>query len=252
MATITSGSDYDLTDLWLTGMSGLIDLESIDYDEWIEEKREWFKREFPWIFELKDALAKEGIDVDYPELLVKTDDVWQFVCLEVRPARFSIINPNSLLVTASGYGFDKQWLIRNVPAAKYAMEKPVLSKNSFTGLEAFERWLDYLDETKGLTPPTPIYSFHASKYLTETRSLIWFAVKDGKCDLIEEERVEVLALIQEEVTAARKCQNDVLCPEDKQKLSYDNRCQEPTDTVVEYVETIKTIEKSVSEYCFRQ
>ncbi|MHC4159904.1 MAG: FecR family protein, partial [Planctomycetota bacterium] len=163
------------TDPWEPPLSSLkrdpIVLNETDYDRWVEWERDWFKQEFPQVFQLKDALAKKGIEVDYPELLIKTGDVWQFVCLEVSPAQFSVINPDSLLKTASNYGFGKQWLLGNVPAAKSALEKPVLSENSFTGLKAFERWLDYFDETKGLTPPTPIYSFHASKYLANTRSL---------------------------------------------------------------------------------
>jgi hypothetical protein len=248
MATIASGSDYDLTDLWLTAMSGRIDLESINYDEWIEEKRDWFKKEFPWIFELENALAKEQTEVDYPELLLKSGDIWQFVCLDVVPVYFSVIDPNSLLKIASNYGFDKQWLLENIPTAKSAPENPVLSENSFTGLKAFERWLEYLDETNKLTPPTPIYSSFASKYLAETRSLIWFAVRNGKYNLTDEDRVEVLALLQEEVTAAYKCQNDVLYPADEQNLSCNDRCQEPVDSVVGYIKTMKVVEERVTGY----
>jgi len=39
----------------------LIVLAETDYKQWVEQKREWFKKDFPWIFELKDALAREGI-----------------------------------------------------------------------------------------------------------------------------------------------------------------------------------------------
>jgi len=139
-------------------------------------------------------------------------------------------------------------LLENVPAAKSALEKPVLSENNFTGLKAFELWLEYLDETKGLTPPTPIYSYHVSKYLSETRSLIWFAVNDGQYDLTDEERAEVLALLQTEVTAARDCQNEVLYPQEKTKLSCDDIYQEPMDSVVGHIKTMKDIEGKVTEY----
>ena len=224
-------------------------LEETDYDHWVEQNRDWFKQEFPWIFQLKDALAKEGIKADYPELLIKTGDVWQFTCLDGVPARFSVIDPNSLFKTASNYGFDKHWLLENVPAAKSVMEKPALSKNGLTDQKAFERWLEYLDETKGIEPPTPIYSYHASKYLAETRSLIWFAVRDGECDLQMDEISEVLVLLQEEVIAACNCQNEVLYPGDCRK-SYccEDKCQELVNSVIGNIKIIKAVERRISEY----
>ena len=139
-------------------------------------------------------------------------------------------------------------MLKNVPAAKSALEKPALSENSFIGLKAFNRWLDYLDGTKGLKPPSPIYSFHASKYLAETRSLIWFAVRDDKYDLTEKEWAEVLALLQEEVTAACNCQNDVLYPSDElEKSSCDkDSCKMMEAKIVGYIETIRKVEKTLN------
>lgn len=223
-------------------------LEETDYTTWIEQKRGWFKQNFPWIFQLKDALAKEGIKVDYPELLIQSGDIWQFVCLDVVPPRFSVVDFDSLLKTASNYGFDKQWLLTNVPIAKSALEKPALSGNCFTGLKAFERWLDYLDETTELKQPAPIYSYHACKYLAETKSLIWFALRDGQYDLKDQERIEILGLLQEEVTAACKCQNEVLYPEEEPKSSCDDRCQELADRVVAYIETMKLVEEKTRQF----
>ena len=220
-------------------------LESIDYENWVEKNRDWFQRQFPWIFQLKNALAKEGIEVDYPDLLTKTGDAWQFVCLDKIPVRFSVISSDSLLKTASGYGFDKQWLLENVPLAKTALEKSISSENNVAGLKAFQRWLKYAKEKK---PPIPIYSFRASKYLAETRSLIWFAVRAGQYDLTDEERSEVLALLQEEVTAACECRNDDLYPEGELKSSCDDICQEHVDCVVGYIETMKTAEEEIAEY----
>jgi len=225
-------------------------LEETDYSSWVEQNRGWFKQGFPWIFQLKEALAKEGIEIDYPELLIKTGDVWQFVCLEGIPARFSIIDPNSLLKVAYNYGFNKQWLLENVPAVKSAMEKPLLLESSYTGLNAFEQWLDYIDEARGLSPPTPFYSYYASKYLVETRSLTWFAVKDVKYDLANGERAEVLGLLQKEVTAACQCQNDEMYPTDEQeKPSCDENISKTADEkIVRYIEIVKTTEERIAEY----
>jgi len=226
-------------------------LEETDYENWVKQKRNWFKKQFPWIFQLKDALAKEGIEVDYPELLVKSGDVWQFVCLDVhaQPARFSVIDPNSLIKTASDYGFDKLWLLENVPAAKSAPETPASSDNSFIGLKAFERWLEYLDKKEELEALTSIYSYQAGKYLADTRSLIWFVVRDGKYDLTDKERAEVLALLQKEVTASCKCQNEVLYPQQEQELScYEDKYQKSVSVIVEKIETMKALEERIAEY----
>jgi hypothetical protein len=239
---------YDITDLPLFVTREPIDHESISYERWIEQKREWFKQQFPWIFQLKEALAKEGIKVDYLQLLIQSGDIWQFVCLETVPVRFSAPTFDSLLKTAFSYGFDKQWLQENVSAAKYAMEKPVLSKNTPTGLKAFEQWLRYVDGKE--QPPTPLYSLYASKYLAETRSLIWFAMRDNQYDLTDEERIEVLVLLQEEITMVCKYQNNVLCPWDKNPC--DDVCRGPADNVVIYIETMKVIEEKIAEYEIRK
>ena len=116
-------------------------------------------------------------------------------------------------------------------------------------MKAFEQWLKYLDETNELYPPTPIYSYHASKYLSETRSLIWFAVRNGKYDLTDEERTEILVLLQEEVTAACKCQNDILYPQDEPNLSCDeDKYQGLMDEEVRLVSVIYECEKILAEY----
>lgn len=116
-------------------------------------------------------------------------------------------------------------------------------------MKAFERWLDYLSETKELTPPTPIYSYHASKYLANTRSLIWFAIRDGQYDLTSQERIEILGLLQEEVTGACKCQNDVLYPQDEQNSFCDeDKCSRSTNNEIELVSIIYEFEKALVEY----
>lgn len=238
---------YDTTDLPLFVTPEPVELESINYDQWIEEKREWFKGQFPWIFELQNALAKEEIEIDYPQLIIQSGDIWQFVCLETVPVRFSAPIFDSLIKTAVSYGFDKQWLLENVPVAKSAMEKPALSKNTPIGSKAFEQWLRYVDSNE--QPPTPFYSLHACQYLAETRSLIWLAIRNGKYDLTSKERTEVLALLQEEIAEAYKYQNNVLYLCEKKNQSYtDIICQEPIVSVVGYIETIKAIEEKIVEY----
>jgi len=221
-------------------------LAETDYEQWVGQKREWFKKDFPWIFELKDAFAGEGIEVDYPELLIKSGDVWQFVCLQKFPARFSVPDFESLLKIAICYGFDKDWLLKNVPTAKIVQNKSSLLQN-LTGLAAFVQWLKY---AKGHEEsPAPYYSADAGKYLAETRSLIWFAVNVGKFKLTDEQRVKVLDLLQQEVIAATNCSNNLLYPEDeKKKPLCGDVCETPEMKMAGYIEMIKTIEEKIMEY----
>ncbi|MHC4397913.1 MAG: FecR domain-containing protein [Planctomycetota bacterium] len=233
-------------------------LEEVDYDYWIKEKRNWFRLQFPQLFQLQHALAQEGIEVDYPELLIKSGDVWQFVSIRSRPYRFSVLSFDSLLKTASDYGFDKQWLLENVTAANYALEKPALLKNSLTALIAFGQWNSSLEDAQKSSDKVDyddLYSlFHASVYLTETRSLIWFAVRDGQYHLTDKERTEVLALLQKQVNAASICQENALHqPHKKEQLCDPVVCKEDkwykwADVITKNIKTITSVEEKIAEY----
>jgi ferric-dicitrate binding protein FerR (iron transport regulator) len=109
LAKIQSIADgHDLTDLGLAATSGPVELEKINYEDWIVEKRAWFRREFPQIFQLQKALEAEGIEVDYPELLTSSGDIWLFVYPEISPRQIPISRFDSLFKAASKYGFDEQ------------------------------------------------------------------------------------------------------------------------------------------------
>lgn len=256
LAKIKSFSEgYDLTDLWFSAMSGPIDLEAIDYKDWIEKKRDWFKREFPWIFQLKDSLAKEGVEVDYPELLIHSGDVWQFVYPDVSPARIPVLNTDSLLRAASRYGYDREWLVENVSTVKSVIDSPMVAKSKFTDLKAFEQWSRYFEDLKKssmeLDADTLLYSLHASTFLANTRTLAWLGIKNGKhvSKFKAEHETEVLVLLQTEVNSTNiltnktiklllaSCQNQP-CDEYSQLM----------DDVIENIGEIMNIEKRILEY----
>jgi len=221
-------------------------LSKTNYDHWVNEKRTWFKTNFPWIFELKDALAREGIEVDYPEILIKGGDAWQFVSLQRFPGRFSVPDFEFLLKTVVSYGFDKEWLLENVPIAKLIQNKSLLSEHP-TGLDALDQLLKYLKGTEAM--PYYLYPADAGRYLTETRSLIWFAVNNGEFKLTDEQRAEVLDLLQQVVIAATNCFNDLLYPEDEKKKPLCGEvCDTPEMKMAEYIEAIKTINEKIAKY----
>ncbi|MHC4645566.1 MAG: FecR domain-containing protein [Planctomycetota bacterium] len=227
-------------------------LENIDYDYWLREKRHWFSTHFPWIFRLQSALAEEGVEVGYPELLIKTGDVWQFAYIRAIPDRFSVLSLDSLLTTVSGYGFDKQWLLENVFAAKYVPDNLELPKNPLTGLKAFEEWKLCLENAGNtsmeLDCDTWWRSLHASTYLAETRALIWFFVRDGKYSLATEERSRVLALLEEEVAAAHKCENILANPynSDTHRPLCEDKSHGLLDSIIDCIETMYRCEQELS------
>ena len=70
-------------------------------------------------------------------------------------------------------------------------------------------------------------------------------VRDGKYDLTDKKRDEVLALLQEEITAACNCQNEELYPLDKHELSCD---ENKTQDKVESISIIYECEKTLLNY----
>lgn len=253
LARIKSAADtYDLDGLWLTAVSGPTNLEAIDYNDWVEEKRDWFKREFPWIFQLKDALAKEGVNADYPELLIRSGDVWQFVYPEVSPNRISVLEADLLLRTAFHYGFGEKWLLKNVPAFESAIDNPMAVKERVTGLKAFEKWMGCLEGTRKspreLEPGILLYSLHAGTYLADTKTLVWLAIRNGQGLFRPEDETKVLALLQGQVNAAYSCKQSVieLFGTDWQGQDCD-KYQELLSKVIEYIKVITSIEKKISE-----
>jgi hypothetical protein len=242
------GSSLNTSDLpCVTITTEPVVLENINSHDWVEQKRAWFKQQFPWIFQLKDALAKEGIEVNYPELLIQTGDIWQFLWPETSPAKFSTVNPGSLLKTASAYGFDKEWLQKNVSAVRYAVKNLAFSKDSATGLMAFEQWLECLGKPEC---PTQVYSYDAVQYIIETRSLIWFMFRDGKTSIPESLQTEVLDLLQQEVTTTCRYKNDLLLlMGTQQKVSCDDNIYTRfTINIRGYIKTIKTTEEKLAQY----
>ena len=246
-ALVKTELNPDPWDLPLSFGEKSIILAGTGYKQWVEQKREWFKTNFPWIFELKDALDREGIEADYPELLIKSGDVWQFVCLQEFPARFSTPDFGSMLKAVSSYGFDKEWLLKNVPTAKSVQNKSLLLQNS-TGLATFEQLLKYANVAEDTLHH--LYLVDACKYLAETRSLIWFAADTEKFNLADNQRIEVLDLLQQEVTTAYTYVNDLLFVFDKPKVPLcDEDLQKSSDAkIVDGLRAMKAIEKIMMEY----
>jgi hypothetical protein len=243
--------NYDLVPLSSPAVSEPPDLESIDYQEWTKNKRHWFKRQFPWIFELQTALAKQGIQLDYPRLLIESGDIRQFAYPAASATRIPSLDPNSLLKTAGAYGFDKPWLVKKMRAARTAENAPT-PKERLTGLTAFEKWAENINRAMSAdrepAPDILLYSLHAATYLANTRSLLWFGVKSGRVAVGAKDKERVLALLRSQVRAANSLAGNMI-----QLLwtSYDRPCEgywELSRNVTDNLTAIITAENEILEY----
>jgi len=242
---------YKLSELWPAAISGPINLERINYQVWLKDKRDWFEKEFPWIFELQGALGEQGIELDYPRLLIESGDLRQFAYPAASPTRIPSLDPNSLLKTAAGHGLNKEWLLRNVDGASGAENAPT-AKNRFTGLAAFQEWADNLNRALNSTqepdPAILLYSLHAATYLANTRTLLWFEVKGDRVPVAPHDKDHLLALLDTQVEAANSLAGNII-----QLLwtSQDRPCEgysEFSGNVTNDITAIITAENEILQY----
>ena len=177
-------------------------LEDIDYETWIDENRDWFKRQFPEIFQIKEALAKDGIEVGYPHLLLRSNELWRFMYPPTSSKR--CIEPAALALKqlVSLYGKDSQWLADAVGTVNFAADTTTSSDIVTTNMEMFKAWLANLEQagqSEKLTNSTLMLdSLHASVYLTKTRTLLWLSGTRSN----EDEKI--LKPLEEQITKANE------------------------------------------------
>jgi len=193
-----NASSFDLTMSY-----GSISLDDTNYEDWIQKKEDWFRQRFPSTFLLRDALRKEGFNVNYPELLIQSGNIWKLIHPENLSSQIRTVNEDSLIKAARQYGFDKQWLLTHLP--EYAgKDFPGIDCKQEV-LQIFDKWLDYLKEAKKSSKEsdtdTILYSLNTSIYLADTRTLIWLCVKNDRLGCEAQEKVNLLSLLQEEISA---------------------------------------------------
>jgi ferric-dicitrate binding protein FerR (iron transport regulator) len=242
---------YKLSELWPAAISGAVDLEGIDYEAWVKDKRDWFEREFPWIFELQAALAEQPIEVDYPRLLIESGSIRQFAYPAASATRIPSLDPNSLLKTAAAYGFNKPWVLEKVRSLRAAENAPT-GKERLMGLKAFEKWAESLktalNSDREPDPAILLYSLHAATYLANTRTMLWFEVKGDRVPVAPHDKDRLLALLDTQVEAANTLAGNVI------KLlwtSYDRPCEgyrELSKSVTDDITAIITAENEILRY----
>lgn len=185
-----------------------IDPDRIDYIRWIEEKRDWFRQQFPSIFELKKALNRDGIEVDYPELLMHSQGIWRFAYPQAELGRQIAPDPNDLLRVAAHYDRDESWLRQQ----SFSPIQATGRARQATGADAFERWADsvaaYASTCSTKDEPSVLLdTVNASLYLINTRTLALLEIRRERDTISPQDRNEVLGLLVDEIHILKKCVN---------------------------------------------
>ena len=183
-----------------------IDLQSLDYDQWIEEKREWFMGQFPWIFEVQNALAKKEIDVNYPDLLIRSGDVWQIVYPHHFYRQIAVVQKDGLSKVANTYQLDSTWVDQIISQAAKNADLPSLQ--IFFDEEALNQWLALARQVERSCDDTVRlnvlceYSMIKSQYLENTRTLAWLCVQNGTFPAASGQKEALLDLLDQQTTSA--------------------------------------------------
>lgn len=164
--------------------SQMPDLDSIDYVQWREEHREWFQREFPWIFQAADALKQhKGLDADYIELLMVSGDIWQFHYPRTIDQPIPVFNAAGIKQIAAYYGVEPAALLAAIAPANADINEQSLAQAAEEYHKAMQNWQSAIaslskKEDRDASAEKHhndvlLFSLRAGRYLTNTRTAAW-------------------------------------------------------------------------------
>ena len=245
-----------------------IDLESLDYEEWVESEREWFRGQFPWIFELQEALVEKASLAashqslatatvpDYPELLIEAGDIWQIVYPHRFYRQIPVFQKDNFSKVASSCGLDRSWLGR-APSEPARRTDPSDSQ-VFFGEEALKQWLSLAREVErdcdnqARVDELSEYCLVNSEYLENNRVLLWLSMQNNKFTVATEHETGILQLLQQQVVAAYSCKKaawhlDQLKTKDSStRKSYQREILDAIVEIIGYEEEIQVLNTKLS------
>ncbi len=183
-----------------------VDLEAIEYDAFVENMRPWFRRHFPWIWELQTVLRNKDINTDYPDLLLKTDAIWQIVYPEQLQRIIPVMDPNSLFALAREYDLGRALLHQLMTTSR---QSQVPEHGTAFGQSALERWLAECRKIHDTclsdkdAEATYEYPRAIGEYIENTRTLVWLYLQTDRGEVAGARKAQLLELLQKEVQAAR-------------------------------------------------
>lgn len=156
------------------------DLDSIDYVKWRDAHRDWFAREFPWIFTMQKVLSEQhGIEADYIDLLMVSGDIWQFNYPRPLGEPIPVFDPASIKRTAVAYNVDLAKLLEAVtPHGNPRVDKSTEQSTAANDAERYRLSLDrWQQDLAGLpildadaSARVLLSTLRAATYLTNCRT----------------------------------------------------------------------------------
>lgn len=155
-------------------------ITNINYSDWLEGHRDWFKQRYPWIFKTQKIIEARGMRIDYLDLLMISGDIWQFH-FNPRGAfeqKMTMYHRTALTRVARYYNTDADSLVTAIESS----EKNLIDTQSdlVTSLSiSFEQWQSVLGDRKAASTKDGtellLLSLRGANYLATTRAAacIW-------------------------------------------------------------------------------
>jgi len=154
-------------------------LETLDYESWVAGQRDWFKKEFPWIFRIEKDLAARGIQTDYVTLLMISGEITQFhyPCSWNQP--LAQYDPHHVVRIAQWYGLRTDDVMASIN--EYASNVVKLPDRTSSSQEALRAWRSELSavlkEKHELPDDLALFTLRAASFLTRTRTAAYLWAK---------------------------------------------------------------------------
>ena len=155
------------------------DLNKIDYEKWRDDHRDWFKKQFPWIFEIQTFLYEHhNIEADYISLLMISGDIWQFHYPRSLGKSIPIYNPCLIDRLATHYDvtfeqFESFAGPNNLPSTKPSEVYQASLVNWHTAIANASQ------NTGDMSGDLLLFNLRAGQYLTNTRTAAYLWVKEN-------------------------------------------------------------------------
>ena len=185
-----------------------IDLEAMDYESWVAQKRPWFRKQFPWIFTLQGVLAEGGVDADYPELLVESGDIWQIAYPPRPEGTVPVLRSRSLFSMPKAvtlHSGQRQQVVASVP---WHSRSP---NEIHSGITALKQWLSECQALplvcteEGVSEALGDTSRTMGEYLENTGVLLWFRLQEDAFQIHPAQKAEMLDLLKRRIDLAYEC-----------------------------------------------
>lgn len=226
------------------------ELMKIDCESWIQKQQPWFRQQFPELFRLRNALADDGIEVGYPDLLLQSEAVWTFTYRPINQQRVSAITDDVIIRAANHYGVDRAWLAKRglLNGASSHEVRSSTRAGAFTSWR--QEWIGALESGDRIDEEVLLASAHASVYVLNTRTLLWLLV-ERECDTPSGmSRTAFRARLEGEIEAASVCLRNVIelfMAEDTESLRWNRECRRLVTDMCRAISDLSRTEKEFED-----